>query len=201
VREHWTGVYRHPATELSWHQAEARVSLELLDVAAAKPDDAILDVGAGASVLVDDLLHRGFRDVSVLDIAPAALESAQHRLGSDADTIHWIVADLLAWKPDRRYDVWHDRAVFHFLTKADDRRRYVAVLREAIASDGHVIVGTFAADGPRRCSGLPVTRYTHHALAEQFPGFTLQRARREEHRTPHGRIQPFNWVVLAPVKR
>jgi SAM-dependent methyltransferase len=199
VREHWTDVYQHrPTTEVSWYQTEAGVSLELLDAIGVEPDDAILDVGAGASVLVDNLLHRGFRDISVLDIAPPALEATQHRLDRDADKVRWIVVDLLTWKPERRYDVWHDRAAFHFLTEPNDRKRYAAVLRDAVAPDGHVIVGTFAADGPQRCSGLPVARYTPDALAKQFPGFTLRQTRREEHRTPDGQIQPFSWIVLAP---
>lgn len=196
--EHWTGIYEQQSTtDLSWFQATPTVSLELLDAAHVRSDDAILDVGAGASVLVDHLVDRGFRDISVLDIAPPALQAAKRRLGADAGKIEWIATDLLTWKPIRRYDVWHDRAVFHFLTDPKDRDRYVAVLRDALAPDGRVILATFAANGPKRCSGLPVARYTPADLADQFPGFDVLQARREEHHTPSGAVQPFTWLLMA----
>lgn len=196
--EHWTGVYEEKqATEVSWFQPEPTRSLEMLSAADVGPDDPILDVGAGSSVLVDRLLERGFRDVSVLDISPPALQSAKQRLGQDASKVAWIFTDLLTWKPERRYKVWHDRAVFHFLTTPDDRARYLDVLDAALEPDGYVIIATFAADGPDRCSGLPVARYAPNQLAEHFPGWRALRTDREHHRTPDGAIQPFTWLLLA----
>ncbi|WP_319459337.1 class I SAM-dependent methyltransferase [Micromonospora sp. RTP1Z1] len=196
--EHWTGVYEQKrTTEVSWFQPEPTLSLELLTATDVGADDPILDVGAGSSVLVDRLLEHGFRDVSVLDISPPALKAAQQRLGQNARTVAWIVADLLTWKPERRYKVWHDRAVFHFLTSPDDRTRYLDVLHTALQPDGYIIIATFAADGPDRCSGLPVARYAPSQLAEHFPGWRILRANREHHRTPDGGIQPFTWLLLA----
>ncbi|PWU47909.1 SAM-dependent methyltransferase [Micromonospora globispora] len=196
--EHWTSIYEQKrTTEVSWFQPQPTLSLELLTAANAGADDAILDVGAGASVLVDHLLERGFRDVSVLDISAPALHVAQQRLGKNASKVAWIVADLLTWKPERRYKIWHDRAVFHFLTTAEDRARYLDILRAALDPDGYVIIATFAADGPTSCSGLPVARYSPQQLAEQFPRFTVVRAQREDHRTPGEVIQPFTWLLLA----
>jgi SAM-dependent methyltransferase len=195
---HWTGVHlQRSTTDVSWYQAEPTVSLELLNAASAAPDNAILDVGGGASVLVDHLIQRGYRDLTVLDIAPPALDAARSRLGADARKATWIAADVLSWAPDRRYHIWHDRAVYHFLTMPMDQERYATVLRQALAPGGHAIIGTFAADGPETCSGLPVARYAPEALAAQFPGFRVRAHRREEHRTPSGTIQPFTWVLLA----
>jgi SAM-dependent methyltransferase len=195
---HWTSLYeQRSTTDVSWYQPAPTISLELLDAAGVTALDPILDVGGGASVLVDHLIQHGFRDISVLDIARPALDAARRRLGSDARKVTWIATDLLTWKPDRRYRVWHDRAVFHFLTTSDDRARYVAVLRHALAPDGYAVIGTFAADGPRTCSGLPVARYASDALAAQFAGFVVRESRREEHHTPSGAVQPFTWVLLA----
>lgn len=195
--EHWTNVYEQKrTTEVSWFQPQPTLSLELLTAANVGADDAILDVGAGASVLVDHLLERGFRDVSVLDISAPALRVAQQRLGKNASNVAWIVADLLTWKPERRYKIWHDRAVFHFLTTAEDRARYRDILRAALDPDGYVIIATFAAEGPTSCSGLPVARYSPQQLADQFPGFTVVRVEHEEHRTPGEVIQPFTWLLL-----
>lgn len=196
--EHWTGVYeRKQPTDVSWYQPEPTLSLELLSTAKVGTNDAILDVGGGASVLVDHLLDRGFRDVSVLDVAPPSLEAARQRLGHHARNVDWIVADVLTWEPTRRYRVWHDRAVFHFLTNPTDRSRYLETVRTALEPESHLIVATFAADGPDRCSGLPVARYAPAELAEQFPGWRVVRTDRENHQTPGGAVQPFTWLLLA----
>jgi hypothetical protein len=148
-------------------------------------------------VLVDRLLDQGYRDVSVLDLVDNALAASRARLGQRSGLVSWIVADLLSWRPQRRYRVWHDRAVFHFLTEEADRQRYRSVLRQAVEPGGHAVVGTFAEDGPTRCSGLPTARYSPDALAAEFPGYRVVRQLRQEHLTPSGGVQPFTWLVLA----
>ena len=192
-RGHWEGVYasRGPS-EVSWYQARPAVSLDLIAATGAGPDAGIIDVGGGASTLVDHLLDAGYRNLAVLDVAAGALAACRARLGARAEAVEWIVADVTAWEPERTCDVWHDRAVFHFLTEAADRRAYVTTLRKALAGRGHLIVATFAPDGPPRCSGLPVVRYDAASLgAELGEGFRLVETRREEHVTPAGTVQPF----------
>jgi SAM-dependent methyltransferase len=195
---HWDDVYgRLAVTDVSWFQQDPASSVQLIAATGEHVDSPIVDVGGGASTLVDRLLDEGFRDVSVLDLADNALDAARSRLGQRASVVTWTVADVLSWQPQRQYRVWHDRAVFHFLTDAADRQRYRSVLRRALEPGGHLVVGTFAADGPTRCSGLPIARYSPEALAAEFPGYRVVRDLREEHRTPSGSIQPFTWLVLA----
>jgi trans-aconitate methyltransferase len=168
--------------------------IERLDVGRSEP---VVDVGGGTSALAGRLLGRGFSDVTVLDLSASALTSARTSLGALADRVAWLEQDVLDWSPPRRYGLWHDRAVFHFLLDPSDRRQYVARLREALLPHGALVIGTFAPDGPDRCSGLPVARYSASELiAALGEGFTLVAARREEHRTPRGTIQPFTWVAL-----
>lgn len=198
LRTHWDDVYgRVAVTDVSWFQREPACSLELVTAAGPGPGDPVVDVGAGSSVLVDRLLEGGHRDVTVLDLAADALAVTRSRLASRADDVRWVTGDLLAWQPGRRYRLWHDRAVFHFLTNPDDRDRYRTVLRQALAPGGHVVIGTFAADGPTACSGLPTARYDPGELAAQFPDLRVLRTTREEHHTPAGRVQPFTWLLLA----
>ena len=194
---HWDAVYRsRQADEVSWFQAEARTSLELI-TAHATQDDALVDVGAGASVLVDSLLGAGWRSVTLLDVSGEGLAKTRRRLGDAAERVAFVVTDLLAWTPDRTYRVWHDRAVFHFLVEPDDRAAYVATATRAVAPGGVVVLGTFALDGPEQCSGLPTARYDGPSLAAQFAAaFTCEETRREVHRTPWGADQAFTWVVL-----
>jgi hypothetical protein len=183
--------------ELSWHQREPALSLELLDALGVGPSDAVVDVGAGSSSLVDGLLERGFEDLTVLDVAEAALAIARARLGVRADAVAWVHADVREWRPARRYDAWHDRALFHFLVDEDDRRRYVETLRHAVTTGGAVVIATFASDGPPTCSGLAVARYDADGLAAVLgPGLEPAAARREEHVTPAGRVQPFTWAAF-----
>jgi len=154
----------------------------------------IIDVGGGASRLVDYLLAHGFVDVTVLDVSATALMRARERLGTAADRVTWIAADITAFASPRRFQVWHDRAVFHFLTEAADRQRYVAALRAALAPRGHVVIATFGLDGPERCTGLPVERYSATTLAAELgPGFTLLGEQREPHVTPAGTVQQFQY--------
>jgi SAM-dependent methyltransferase len=196
-REHWERRYRdHDERELSWYLEHPRCALELFDDAGVRPADPVIDVGAGSSRLIDALLARGFADVTALDVAGSALAAARHRLGADADRVRWEVADLLYWQPARRYAVWHDRAVFHFLVDPRDRDRYRERLAAALAPGGLAVIATFAQDGPRSCSGLPTAGYAPARLAAEFADLQVLGTRREVHRTPAGAAQPFTWVAL-----
>ena len=197
-RDHWARVYTEKApSEVSWYQAEPEASLRALDRLGARPDSALIDVGGGASNLIDALLERGWQDLTVLDIALSAIEAARNRLGPAADEVTWLVADITEWQPSRRYDVWHDRAVFHFLTEPEQREAYRRALSSGLAPDGLVIMATFAPDGPERCSGLPVQRYDPAALAKEFgSGFRLVESWRQEHVTPSGSSQAFTWCAF-----
>lgn len=192
----WDGVYRARGVDgVSWFQAEPATSLELVAALDVPPSAAVLDVGAGASLLVDGLVERGFEDVTVLDVSEEALGAVSRRLPSSSG-VHLERADLLAWAPRRCYDLWHDRAVFHFLVGEADRRRYLDVLRTATTPSAAVVLGTFAPDAPEKCSGLPVVRYSVESLAEVLgSAFELVAERREEHVTPRGAVQPFTWVA------
>jgi len=193
---HWNEVYATKAADkVSWFQARAEISMRLIGAVGAREESAIIDIGGGASMLVDQLLDIGFGDVTVLDISDRALVSSKHRLGARAAEVHWIVSDVLAWTPARAYDIWHDRAVFHFLTDESERSVYRAVLVKGLRKGGTLILGTFADDGPERCSGLPVHRWSAGTLARELgPGFRLIDSLREEHRTPWGAVQAFMWA-------
>jgi len=192
-RTHWEAVYRtKAATETSWYQPVLQRSLELIQATSVGPGAAILDVGGGASTLVDHLLAAGFTDVTVLDIASTALGQARVRLGAKAACVQWIAADITTWQPTRRYVVWHDRAVFHFLVDPALRARYLGSLRAALAPGGHVVIATFGPEGPTRCSGLDVQRYSTETLSAVLgSAFRLMRSQLEEHVTPAGKRQQF----------
>lgn len=193
---HWNAVYTEKAdTEVSWFEQAPETSLALIGDTGVGTAAAIIDIGGGSSRLVDAMLQEGYRDVTVLDVSERALDNAKARLGERAAQVAWIVADITAWTPDRQYDVWHDRAAFHFLTDAADRRAYVATLTHALHSGGHAIIGTFALDGPERCSGLPIVRFSPAILAEELgPSFGRVAETRYEHRTPAGRVQCFQFT-------
>ena len=195
---HWDEVYgARPPSEMSWFEAEPAMSLELIAAAKVEPDTAIIDVGGGASTLVDVLVARGYRNLTVLDVSQTALDVARARLGEDATKVRWIAHDLLTWRPPRRFGLWHDRAVFHFLVAPHQRAAYRAVLHAALEPGGSAIVATFAEDGPETCSGLPTARYAPDDLAEVFGSdFQTVTSRREKHHTPAGVTQPFTWLVL-----
>lgn len=195
-REHWDAIYgRTTPTRLSWYEREPTVALELIDTLAVPHDAAIIDVGGGASTLVDHLFIRGFRDVTVLDVSDAALALARDRL-RNAAAVNLVLADVVSWRPPRSYALWHDRAVFHFLVDVAERQRYLETLRSAVLPGGHAILATFAADGPERCSGLPVAGYGADDLRTLLgDGFAIVEVRREEHLTPDGITQPFTWVA------
>jgi ubiquinone/menaquinone biosynthesis C-methylase UbiE len=200
-RAHWDLRYRERAPELmSWYQAEPTVSLDLMQHAALNPGSKVIDVGGGASTLVDHLLERGIENITVLDIAGAALAAARTRLGdAAAEQVTWCEADVLtADLPAAYYDVWHDRAVFHFLTSGDDRSRYARQCANALRPGGALILATFAEDGPTRCSGLDVLRHSAQSLAFDFGAdFDLCESVREMHRTPIGAMQSFLYTRWA----
>src|ERR1700694_4073489 len=168
-KAHWETVYTTKGeNEVSWFQENPAPSLDLIGVANPTPQSAIVDIGGGASHLVDSLVARGFSDVTVLDISQAALDVAKARLGARAGQVQWIVADITQWQPTQTFDVWHDRAAFHFLVDPLDRAAYLARLQQAARPCGHVFFGTFAIDGPEKCSGLPVSRYDAAGLAREM---------------------------------
>lgn len=194
--EHWNDAYAAGGYDVSWFQDHAGTSLDLIEFAVSRRETAMIDVGGGASTLVDGLLAEGFTDLTVLDLSADALAIARRRLGAAADRVAWIAADLLSWRPERAYGLWHDRAVLHFLIDDDLRARYLSVLDDALAKDGVAVIGVFAEDGPERCSNLPVHRYSpDESVAFLGDRFEILEQRREEHRTPSGRPQPFNWTV------
>ncbi len=196
--KHWETIYRTQApTEVSWYQPEPRVSLDLIRRVASDLDAPIIDVGGGASLLVDGLLDAGYRDVTVLDLAPTALALARQRLGERADRVTWMAANVITTSlPAARYAVWHDRAVFHFLLDPADRSRYVAQTRRSVRSGGHAIVASFSPEGPPRCSGLEVVRYSPDAMHAEFGnGFRLLDTVREDHQTPSGATQAFVYCL------
>lgn len=199
--EHWTQVYDAKAsTTVSWYQETPEPSLRTLDRFGASASSSLIDVGGGASNLVDALLEQGWQDLTVLDIAAPALQASKARLGAMADSVQWEVADITNWHPTRRFDVWHDRAVFHFLTETKQREAYRSALSGAVAEGGLVIIATFALNGPEKCSGLPVRRYDPVSLAAEV-GDALQLIDSwpEVHATPWGAKQSFNWCAFRRV--
>ncbi|GAA0713496.1 class I SAM-dependent methyltransferase [Dokdonella soli] len=196
---HWETVYRGKSeTQTSWFRAHLEESLRLIDALALSPDAPVLDVGGGRATLVDDLLMRGFQDIAVIDLSETALAEARLRLGAQSENVRWIVGDVTETELTAAgYALWHDRAVFHFMTEAADRTRYVAAVARAVRPGGHAVIATFAMDGPERCSDLPVNRYDAAALAAVFaPHFEKIADSRNVHMTPAGREQPFTYVVL-----
>ena len=182
---------------MSWYEREPVTSLRVIGALGLGVPARIVDVGAGASSLVDCLLDEGFRDLTVVDVSARVLDEVRARLGERAGAVTFVVHDVLTWEPDRRFDLWHDRAVFHFLVDTTDRDRYVRLAAKVVGSGGAVVVAGFAEDGPPSCSGLPVCRHSTEDLAATFkPFFTLMSHERKEHVTPAGIVQPFTWTTL-----
>jgi SAM-dependent methyltransferase len=196
---HWQDVYRTKSTDsLSWYRPHLELSLEILTIAGLSCDSRVIDVGAGASTLVDDLIARGVWDVTALDVSEEALAVAQRRLGERARTVKWRAGDLLtAQLPRAGFDFWHDRAVLHFLADFADTSRYAQVASESVAAGGYALISGFAPDGPERCSGLPVTRRSTQDIAALLgSAFELESSRAERHRTPGGSEQSFAYALL-----
>lgn len=198
ARNHWRDVYAAKTPEeVSWFEASPLSSLKAVDRIGPGNMRSIVDIGGGASALACALLGRGWRDIAVVDIADSAIAASRERLGPEAADVHWHVADIRQWVPDRRFDIWHDRAVFHFLIEAGDRAGYRRALEAGTHAGSHVIIGTFAPDGPGKCSGLPVRRYDATALAAELgPGYALVDEWRDTHVTPWGAGQPFQWCIF-----
>ena len=203
-RKHWEGIYStRGEDELSWHQDVPRLSQQLVE-RYAQPNSRIVDAGGGSSTLAARLNKDGFHRVTVVDISGSALRRAQARAGKERRAVRYLQADLLRRRSLGRVDLWHDRAVFHFLTRVRDRRAYLGLLRRSLVPGGVAIIASFALDGPETCSGLPVARYSPKQVAQVFgERFRIEESRREVHRTPWGTTQPFVYSVLrfTPTKR
>jgi len=196
-QSHWQNVYLSKGEqEVSWTQPDPQPSLGLITTYA--PSKAsIVDIGGGASRLVDALAGRGYGYLTVLDLSEAALQAAQQRLGARAAQVQWIVADATKWQPPQPFDLWHDRAAFHFLVDASDREAYLDRLKRGVKVGGHAIIATFALDGPEKCSGLPVQRYDAAGLSQTIgESFELIAAQPHRHVTPWGAMQSFQFSVL-----
>jgi 2-polyprenyl-3-methyl-5-hydroxy-6-metoxy-1,4-benzoquinol methylase len=198
VQNHWEKIYSQKASDaVSWYAPHLERSLELIERAAASRAASIIDVGGGESTLVDDLLARGYQNITVLDVSQTGIDVTKKRLGAASEHVRWVVADIgkvnLAL---HAYDVWHDRAVFHFLTTADERLAYVRQVAKAVKPGGHVLVSTFGPEGPKKCSGLDVVRYDAESLHSEFGvRFHLLESSEELHRTPFGTDQQFLYCL------
>jgi len=192
---HWQNLYQTKGErDVSWYEESPAISLDLIRATGVGTDASIIDIGGGTSRLIDALIAEGFRSVSVLDLSEKALVTSRDRLGPSGECVNWIVADVTKWQPIQNYDVWHDRAAFHFLTESTDREAYAERLRKAVRTGGHAIIGTFALDGPERCSGLPVVRHDAASIAAILgQSFELIETRRHDHHTPSGSVQPFQF--------
>jgi 2-polyprenyl-3-methyl-5-hydroxy-6-metoxy-1,4-benzoquinol methylase len=197
-KTHWERVYTTKGErEVSWFQENPVPSLELIGLAGLPTDAAVIDIGGGASRLVDALAERKIGKITVLDLSAVALDAARERLGEKGADVKWVVADVTTWEPSQTYDLWHDRAALHFLTDASDRSAYVGNLKKAVRPGGHVIIGTFALDGPERCSGLPIMRYDAGVLGAILGiEFELMDSRRHDHTTPWGAVQRFQFSTF-----
>jgi trans-aconitate methyltransferase len=193
---HWDAAYAEGDERRSWTQDDPADSLWAIAQTGVPLDAPVVDVGGGSSRLAGRLLAAGYGDITVLDISSVALELARTRLGDRADAVKWLAGDVLTWRPERRYALWHDRAALHFFTGPEDRRRYVGTLCAALAPGGSAIIATFAPEGPPSCSGLPVRRSAPEEILELLgEEFEPRHASTREHRTPSGSVQPFTWVI------
>ncbi|KQV27484.1 SAM-dependent methyltransferase [Rhizobium sp. Root1203] len=201
AQTHWETVYKSKGeADVSWFEETPALSIKLLQTAGLASGMAVIDVGGGASRLVDALAQSDNLEITVLDLSAAALERARARI-SNAHGVKWIVSNVTAWMPDKKYDLWHDRAAFHFLTSTEERSAYVSVMGETLKESGKAIIGTFAADGPEKCSGLPVTRYEPDELASILsPKFRLLTTERHQHHTPWDSVQNFQFSIFEKVE-
>ncbi|WP_456710807.1 class I SAM-dependent methyltransferase [Bradyrhizobium sp. USDA 4452] len=198
IDNRWQAVYLTKGEQqVSWSQADPQPSLRLIEQIAPRRDASIIDIGGGASRLVDALLARDFHDLTVLDLSEAALASARQRIGAAGAAVRWVADDATAWQPQQAFDIWHDRAAFHFLVAEGDRAAYLERLHRGVKAGGHAVIGTFALDGPEKCSGLPVQRYDPETLSRTIgPAFELIAHEAHRHVTPWGATQSFQFSVL-----
>lgn len=197
-KKHWENIYQtKDLTEVSWYQPVPRTSLDLLKQYNVPLEAKIIDIGGGDSFLVDELLKLGYSDVTVLDISKEAISKAQNRLGKEAEKVNWIVSDITDFKPVHKYDFWHDRATFHFLTEEKDVLKYLQIASEGINKNGILTIGTFSETGPTKCSGIEIKQYSEKSLAERFkPNFQLEHSFTIDHQTPFETIQNFTFGVF-----
>jgi hypothetical protein len=202
TRSHWENVYRAKGQHgVSWFEESPAISLGFIHATGAKADASIIDIGGGASRLVDALLDDGFEAITVLDLSDEALAISKARLGARSVRVRWIAVDVTAWEPSQSYDVWHDRAAFHFLTSQKDRTAYAERILSAVRVGGHVIIGTFALDGPERCSELPVVRHDAASIGQMLgPSFELIESRKHSHQTPMGKTQHFQFSLFRRLR-
>lgn len=196
MEDYWNSVHHQkPEAELSWFQLLPSASLALIEHAGVPDTGSLIDIGGGTSRLVDRLLAQGYGDITVLDVSERALAVTRSRLAPKiAASVHWVCADITRWQPSRAFDLWHDRAVFHFLVKAEDRAAYCKALEIGLKPGGHLVIGTFALDGPNRCSGLPVRRYSAEMLQRELGDtYELVETCEDEHHTPGGTLQHFQF--------
>ena len=197
AKEHWESIYQtKEPNEVSWYQEKPETSLNLISETGIEKNAKIIDVGAGASELVDNLLALGFRNITALDVSLNALNESKKKLGDRANNVKWIVSDLREFETNERYDLWHDRAVLHFLTEEEDIKRYIELVRTYLKPKGYVIVSTFSINGPKKCSGLDVKPYSEDSMKTLFTGFEHIKSFEEEHLTPWGSSQIFIWGVF-----
>lgn len=195
---HWETVYSTKTeAELSWHQDDPSVTLELMRKAGLRSTSSVIDIGAGTSRLMDRLIGLGLSNLSALDLSQNALAATRARLGERGNSVKWIIGDITRWEPPQTYDIWHDRAVFHFLVSPADQSAYIQRLSRSVVPGGHAIIATFALDGPEKCSGFPVERYSPATLAQRLgQAFSLKAHQFHLHQTPWGRPQSFQYSLL-----
>ena len=197
AKAHWESIYQtKKPNEVSWYQEKPKTSLNLIAETGLDKDSRIIDIGAGDSNLVDNLLNIGFRNITILDVSSAALEKAKKRLGNKADIVKWVVSDLREFETSDRYDLWHDRAVLHFLTEEEDISKYAEKVKQLLKPNGYLIVSAFSENGPKRCSGLDIKQYSEHSIKKIFSGLEHIKSFEEEHATPWGARQIFICSVL-----
>ena len=202
IKEHWEDVWaRKKSNEVSWYQQEPKTSLELILSIQPSKDASIIDVGGGDSRLVDKLLQLGFQNITVLDVSAKALERAKERLGKRAQLIKWIECDVRNFDSDDQYDIWHDRALLHFLTSDEDLKNYVELTKRHVKTGGYLIISTFSTKGPKMCSGLDTKQYSEESMKKLFSnGFDPVKSFEEEHVTPFGKSQIFTCNVFRKRK-
>ncbi len=197
TKEHWESIYQtKKSNEVSWYQEKPKTSLNLISEIGLNRNAKIIDIGAGDSKLVDNLLTLGFRNITLLDVSSTALNKAKKRLGPKANDVKWIMSDLMDFKTSDRYDLWHDRAVLHFLTKKEDINKYVEIVRRFLKPNGYLIVSTFSENGPKKCSGLDIKQYSEDTMKKLFSDFEHIKSFEEEHKTPLGNSQIFIYNVF-----
>ena len=197
AKEHWESIYQaKKPDEVSWYQEKPETSLKLISETNVDKDAKIIDIGAGASKLVDNLLTLGFRNITILDVSSSALNIAKKRLGDKANNVKWVVSDLREFETNDKYDLWHDRAVLHFLTEKEDIGRYVKKVRQLLKSSGYLIISTFSENGPKKCSGLDIKQYSEDSVKKLFNDFEHIKSFEEEHLTPWGASQIFIFNVF-----